>query len=218
PATAPGELHALVHEPLGEPASPSRPEPEPVAAEALLETIERNQGPVPEDQRQQEPGPSGEDAAEDQEQSLSDILRDMAGEEGSSFQPISTLYQDYSVRCRMRRIAPLDLPAFRRRFAMAVAGIARPTEDRFAPIVGLAANVPDELLAPFLVLAKAALDNEPCPDDDMLARAYGTSSKGRIRRLVDHLERTGLIVVRTDFSGRRSIGIPDLGVTTAPMD
>jgi Holliday junction resolvase len=52
----------------------------------------------------------------------------------------------------------------------------------------------------------------------MLARAYGTSSKGRIRRLVDHLERTGLIVVRTDFSGRRSIGIPDLGVTTAPMD
>jgi hypothetical protein len=36
--------------------------------------------------------------------------------------------------------------------------------------------------------------------------------------LIEHLEKTGLIVVRTDFGGRRSIGIPELGVATAPME
>ena len=29
---------------------------------------------------------------------------------------------------------------------------------------------------------------------------------GRIRRLIEHLEKSGLIVVRTDFGGRRSVG------------
>jgi len=31
------------------------------------------------------------------------------------------------------------------------------------------------------------------------------------------MEKLGLVVIRTDFSGRRSIGIPDLGLSTAPM-
>ena len=55
------------------------------------------------------------------------------------------------------------------------------------------------------------------PDDAALARAYGTSSPGRIRRLLDHLEKSGLIVVKMDYSGRRAIGIPDLGVSTAAV-
>ena len=41
---------------------------------------------------------------------------------------------------------------------------------------------------------------------------------GRIRRLLDHYEKIGLIVVRTDFSGRRSVSIPELGLTTEPLD
>lgn len=51
-----------------------------------------------------------------------------------------------------------------------------------------------------------------------LARVYGTSSPGRIRRLIDHYERSGLIVVRTDFSGRRSVSIPELGLATEPLE
>jgi hypothetical protein len=61
------------------------------------------------------------------------------------------------------------------------------------------------------------MDEAPCPDDETLARAYGTSSPGRIRRLLEHLEKSNLIVVKTDYSGRRSIGIPDLGVSTAAV-
>jgi hypothetical protein len=39
-----------------------------------------------------------------------------------------------------------------------------------------------------------------------------------VRRLIEHMEKSGLIVVRTDFGGRRSIGVPDLGLTTAVSD
>ena len=78
--------------------------------------------------------------------------------------------------------------------------------------------MPSDVLAPFLLIARAAINGLPCPDDDVLARAYGTRSVGRIRRLLDHLEKSGLIVVRTDFGGRRSVGLPDLGVVTAPSE
>ena len=77
--------------------------------------------------------------------------------------------------------------------------------------------MPDDLLAPFLLLAVAAVEGAPCPDDDRLAEVYGTRSPGRIRRLLEHLEKSNLIVVRTDYGGRRSVGIPDLGLVTAPV-
>ena len=76
--------------------------------------------------------------------------------------------------------------------------------------------MPDDLLAPFMVLAVAATEGAVCPDDDTLATVYGTRSAGRIRRLLEHLEKQGLIVVRTDYGGRRSVGIPALGVLTLP--
>jgi hypothetical protein len=151
---------------------------------------------------------------------VSEILAEMAAEDDSTFQPLPALYQDFSVRCRMRRISGshLDLPAFRRRFAMAAAGIADAADERWVEVLRIARRVPDDLLGPFLLLARAAQEGTPCPDDQMLARVYGTNSPGRIRRLIDHLERSGLIVVRTNFGGRRSIGIPELGLSTAPME
>jgi hypothetical protein len=144
----------------------------------------------------------------------------MADEEGSTFQPTAALYQDFSVRCRMRRIPAnrLDLAAFRRRFAIAAAGIADAADERWAGILRVARGVPDDLLGPFLLLARAAQEGAPCPDDQQLARAYGTSSPGRIRRLIEHLEKSGLIVIRTNFGGGRSVGIPELGLTTAPAE
>ena len=51
-----------------------------------------------------------------------------------------------------------------------------------------------------------------------LARAYGTSSPGRVRRLIDYMEKLGVIVARTDFSGKRSIGVPGLGLSTAAAE
>ena len=119
-----------------------------------------------------------------------------------------------------RRIAgdTLDLATFRRRLAMAIAGIADPSDAQWAGVVRVGRTVPDDVLAPFLLLAKAAQAGEPCPKDEALARAYGTSSRGRIRSLIEYLEKSGLIVLRTDFAGRRSVGIPALGLTTAPVE
>jgi hypothetical protein len=101
---------------------------------------------------------------------------------------------------------------------MAAAGITDIASHRWTDILRVARAVPDDLLGPFLLLATAAQEGAPCPDDQMLARAYGTTSLGRIRRLIDHLEKSGLIVVRTNYGGKRSVGIPDLGLTTAPTE
>ncbi|MFC4256201.1 DUF87 domain-containing protein [Altererythrobacter xixiisoli] len=150
---------------------------------------------------------------------LSEILADMAAEEDATFQGAPTLFQDFTLRCRMRQIGAHvgDVAKFRRRFAVAIAGINDPDAPEWAALMGLAESVPDDLLAPFLVIAHAASEGAPCPEDEVLARAYGTRSSGRIRRLLEHLEKSGLIVVRTDFQGRRSIGIPHLGLSTAAV-
>lgn len=217
PDTSMGELHELLH---AEPPAHEDPRPaEPAAptAEMLLERIADHQnGAEPEPVASiADAEPSGAD-----DQAISEILADMASDEGSTFQPTASLYQDFSVRCRMRRIAlkHLDMNSFRRRFAMAAAGIPDPAEERWADILRTARSVPDDLLAPYLLIAAAAQQGDPCPDDQSLARVYGTTSPGRIRRLMEHLEKSGLIVLRTDFGGRRSIGIPDLGLTTAPTE
>lgn len=216
PATPADELQTLLHaEWRDQEASVGPPEPEPVRVEALLEQIEGGDRDVG------EPLTSpGDEAREDVELALSEILAEMAHDDGSTFQPTAVLYQDFSVRCRMRRIPgnALDLATFRRRLAMAMAGIADPSDDRWADLARLARTVPDDVLGPFLVLARAAQEGEPCPNDETLARVYGTTSPGRIRRLIEHLEKSGLIVVRTDFGGRRSVGIPGLGLSTAPLE
>jgi len=161
--------------------------------------------------------PAPPDAVES-EREFASILADIAAEPGSTFQPPASLFQDFSVRCRMRRlrIDGYDLTRFRREFALAVAGIDR-TDENSADLLGMVRDMAEDVLAPFLILAKAAQAGAPCPDDEDLARAYGTSSIGRIRRLLDHFEKSGLIVIRTDYSGRRSIGIPLLGATTEPV-
>jgi len=149
-----------------------------------------------------------------------EVLADMVADRDCAFQPVAALYQDFTVRCRMRKLprAPLDLAAFRRRLAMAVAGIVDERAPEWRDVVALSGRVPEEMLTPFLMIACAATSGAPCPSDEDFARAYGTSSPGRVRRLIEHMERNDFIVVRTDFGGRRSIGVPDLGLTTAASE
>ena len=70
----------------------------------------------------------------------------------------------------------------------------------------------------FLMVAKAAVAGEPCPSDSALARAYGTHSARRARRLLTFFEERGVAVVRTDFHGRRIVAFPDLGCETGAGD
>ena len=71
------------------------------------------------------------------------------------------------------------------------------------------------MLGPFALIARSAMEGAACPDDEVLGRVYGSSSPGRIRRLLDYMEKQGAIVLRTDFGGKRSIVIPELGLSTS---
>ncbi|MGB8286585.1 MAG: ATP-binding protein, partial [Rhizobium ruizarguesonis] len=79
-------------------------------------------------------------------------------------------------------------------------------------------GVTDDLQGVFLMLAKAAVCGEPCPSDARIARAYGTHSARRARRLLGYFEEQGIVVVHADFSGKRIVAFPDIDCQTVPGD
>jgi hypothetical protein len=146
---------------------------------------------------------------------IGSILSGLAG--SFNGQPAPALYQEFTVGCRMAGIAPVPpLADFRRLLALALAGIDG--EDDWAEALALAAALPEEMLAPFLRIARAAREGGPCPDDAELARIYGTASMGRVKRMLRHMEERGVIVIRTDLAGGRSIALPHLGWTSAATE
>ena len=149
-----------------------------------------------------------------------DVLRAIVEDDEAGGRPAAVLFQDFQVRCRMAGIArpALDLPAFSRRLSCARAGIFDPHADEWSGALALAQGLPDDMLGAFLLVAKAARDNEPCPSDEAIAATYGTSSIGRVRRLIGYIESRDLFVTRTDMAGKRSITIPHLGWTTAAAE
>ncbi len=139
--------------------------------------------------------------------SIAEVVRELALSEGATFRPATALFRDFAIRCRQSGVpsAQVDLARFRRLFACEVGGLARLEGPVRAAVEALIETVGDDVLAPFLAMAVAAALGEPMPDEDELARLYGSSSPSRIRRLLDHLERQGLIVVREEFGGERII-------------
>jgi len=200
----------LEAQPLPTPA----PAPKPVAAQELIQRFAEQDA----DDEAPAAAPTLFPEADlpDAEPAIVAALEDMLADPDCAFHPESFLYQDFSVRCRMQKLGrvPLDLAQFRKRFALAKGGIFDPADDKWRELLAAADRLPDDMLAPFVQIARAAIESSPCPDDDALGRAYGTRSPGRIRRLVDYMEKQGAIVVRSDFGGRRSIGIPELGLST----
>jgi uncharacterized protein len=150
------------------------------------------------------------------------VLGEILEDPDASYRSIAVLYQDFLVRCRIRRVpgSPPDLNDFKRRFSVARAGIdARTAESEiWQKALGLAQSLAEDVQGVFLLLARAALENLPCPSDAALARAYGSHSAGRARRLLTYFEERDLIVLREDFSNRRIAAFPDLGCETAPGD
>ncbi|MYL96298.1 DUF87 domain-containing protein [Novosphingobium sp. FGD1] len=230
PTATTEELRELLHENLHvEPERPEFPRPAPRVtmgvddADTLASRIAASEmidpGVALSRERAQE-RERAEPAPEESRAAMVEIMNAMAQEDDCTFQSSTTLFQDFTIRCRMKGISVrgLDATMFRRGFAAALAGIRDPDEERWTDLLNLAKHVPDDALATFYVIARAAMDGKPCPDDVDLARVYGTSSPRRVQRLLDYLEKDGLIVVRTDFSGKRSVGLPDLGVTTAPQE
>jgi len=152
------------------------------------------------------PPPAGDGATTE------DIIREIALAEGATYRPAATLFRDFAIRCRQRGIpsAHVDLPRFRRMFAFAVSGLDAVPENLRETIAAAAEGVEDDLLAPYLAILIAAHCGHAMPGEDELGRLYGSASPSRVRRLLEHLERQGRIVVREDFGGERSITVPAL--------
>jgi uncharacterized protein len=159
------------------------------------------------------------DAAE-RETLLTEILAEVVADPDAAFRSVAVLYQDFLVRCRIRRVpgTPLELPGFRRRLAVARAGVDTETaeSETWQQALALSRSLSDDVQGVFLILARAAHDGLPCPSDATLARAYGSHSAGRARRLLTYFEERELIVLRTDQSGNRIAAFPHLGTETAP--
>jgi hypothetical protein len=209
--TAPAEdLQGLLFAPGPEVEPPPAPKAEPKAlpSEALL-----MQMATATPRREAMPDKSDDEVAE----VIAAVLRAIVEDDSSGARSASVLFQDFTVRCRMMGVgkAPLDLTDFTRRLSMARAGIFETGDEGWAPALDAAADLPDDMLGPFLLVAKAAREGAPCPTDEAIAASYGTASLGRARRLLQYIESRDLIVSRVDLAGKRSIAIPRLGWSTA---
>ncbi|MCW2249123.1 hypothetical protein M2352_004783 [Azospirillum fermentarium] len=148
------------------------------------------------------------------------VMEEVLADPDAAFRSVAVLYQDFLVRCRIRRVAgpPLDLPAFRRRLAAARAGVddaATAQVPDWEQVQAIASGLSEDIQGVYLMIARAALNGDPCPSDHEVARACGSRSAGRARRLLTYMEQRGHIVCRADRGGRRSIALPGLAWETA---
>jgi hypothetical protein len=190
------------------PARPVRsPPPPPPAVDTVLEQIGQTDAPIPEAEAL-DPALLGK--------VVSDVLRAIVDDPYSTAKPAAILFQDFQVRCRMVGVQapPLAPSAFARRLAAARAGIFDGLDQEWAVAIEAAADLPDDMLGAFLLVARAAREGAACPTDEDIARTYGTSSLGRARRVMTYIESRNLFVTRIDLAGKRSVTIPALGWTT----
>jgi hypothetical protein len=151
-------------------------------------------------------------------------LREILSENDAEFRATAVLYQDFLVRCRIRRVGgePLSLASFRRRLAVAHAGIdlaeAEAENSPWAEVLAMADALPEDKQGVFLSLARAAFDRRPCPSDEAVARAYGSRSPRRAQRLLARMEERQVIVCRLDGRGWRIVAIPGVAWETEPGD
>ncbi|OAI22937.1 ATP-binding protein [Methylosinus sp. R-45379] len=198
--------------------APRRPAP-PTPTADVLARLARSAPPAP---PAAEPPPSI--SPEQRQAAIDSALREILSDSDANFRTIAVLYQDFLVRCRIRRIGgePLSLPAFRRRLAVAHAGIelaeAESEDSPWAEVLAMAGALPEDMQGVFLSLARAAFDHRPCPSDADVASAYGTRSPGRARRLLAYMEEQQAIVCRLDQRGWRIVAIPGVAWETEPGD
>ena len=168
------------------------------------------------------------DTAAERETALADVdlhpltdavLREIVADREAKGRPAAALFGDFAIRCRMRGqpTPPLDPVAFGRSLAFARAGLFPDDllDDGWNGAVALAGTLPEDMLGVFMLIARAARHGAPCPADAEIAAVYGTESISRVRRLLGYMEGKGIVALRVDLRGRRTVAIPQLGWTTA---
>ncbi|TPK73238.1 ATP-binding protein [Mesorhizobium sp. B2-4-18] len=168
-----------------------------------------------------EPQVSAGDLAERRER-VDRVLRAILAQPDAGFRVIGVLYQEFVVRCRIEGLASVvpDLPTFRRMLTRARAGLgAEASEDDVWRDVSVRASLlPEDMQGVFMMIARAAKEGWPCPSDGAIARAYGSHSMRRARRLLTYIEEQGLIVCQVDGTGKRTVTLVELAWATAPGD
>ena len=192
-----------------------QPAPRP-ATDILAELAKpRSEEPVVTESRPRRAELTPEERVAQVSSALADVM-----EGANAFRTDAELYQDFLVRCRIRRLVgtPLSLADFRGRLAVMRSGADEQTmaSESWGKALTLSHAVTDDLKAVFLMLANAALNGQSCPPDAAIARSYGTHSVRRARRLLGYFEEQGLVVVHQDRLGGRIVAFPDLGVETLP--
>lgn len=153
---------------------------------------------------------------------LHKVLTGLLDDPEAAFQPVSVLYQDFQVRCRMEKElkSTPDLQEFRQLLAVARAGVDDKEEEldegQWQQATLIAEQLPEDMRGVYLLLAKAALGKQPCPTNLELATAYGTRSPSRARFLLTYMEERGFLVCANDLRGNRIVTLKDLGIQTEP--
>ena len=164
---------------------------------------------------------SAEELAERRER-VDRILRAVMAEPDAGFRAIGVLYQEFVVRCRIEGLglAVPDLAEFRRMLTRARAGLGSDMaeDDGWQDVAVRASLLPEDMQGVFMMIARAAKEGWPCPGDAAIARAYGSHSLRRARRLLTYIEEQGLIVCQLDGAGRRIVTLVELAWATAPGD
>lgn len=216
---APDEVRELILTPPPEPVRPARRAPPPPAPDILTQ-LAAARPPAVHSRAAEAAPPSPEELAE-RERKLEEVLHALLEDPEAAFRPVSVLYGDFLVRCRIKAVAgkPMELPEFRARLAVARAGVDAGTagNPEWSAVRDRAATLPEDVQGVYLMLARAALDRRPCPSDAAIAQAYGTRSLGRARRVLAYLEEQGMVVQQQDRQGRR-VALVELGWETAPGD
>jgi len=150
------------------------------------------------------------------------ILRAVMAEPDAGFRAVGVLYQEFVVRCRIAGLgmAVPDLTDFRHMLTRARAGLGADMaeDDTWQDVSVRAAILPEDMQGVFMMIARAAKEGWPCPSDATIARAYGSHSLRRARRLLSYIEEQGLIVCQLDGVGRRTVTLVELAWATAPGD
>ncbi|WP_421917224.1 helicase HerA domain-containing protein [Mesorhizobium sp.] len=168
-----------------------------------------------------EPAVSAEDLAERRER-MDGILSAILAQPDAGFRVIGVLYQEFVVRCRIEGLASVvpDLGGFRRMLTRARAGVGSnmANDDAWQDVSVRASLLPEDMQGVFMMIARAAKEGWPCPSDAAIARAYGSHSLRRARRLLTYIEEQGLIVCQYDGTGKRTVTLVELAWATAPGD
>ncbi|MDN3647202.1 ATP-binding protein [Pontixanthobacter aestiaquae] len=213
PTAKPDEMEALLHTKLDDEVSADAPEKS--AGSPVPESLSRNLDILDEAPAATADEPAqtkSENTAPSQYDIARETLRQLAADPASTYQSSSSLFQSFLTKCRLAgaHAVGMDMEQFRREFAVAIAGIDQLEPEQQDRVKHMAAAVESDIMAPYLVILRSAIEGKGSPDENELAAAYGTSSPGRIRRLLDHLETLGLVVIREEYGGGRTLMVPGI--------